>query len=65
MHGSGFVLVDPTLVTDITGSISFDRPPDTYDNPSGFPDFFEVSQPVRYDDHSGVPSWTAILKKEP
>src|SRR5207244_4660457 len=32
VHGSGFVLYDPTLATDITGSISFNRPPDTDDN---------------------------------
>src|SRR5678815_1571734 len=46
VHGSGFVLRDPILATDITGSITFERPPDTDDNTSGFPDFFEVSQPV-------------------
>jgi hypothetical protein len=46
VQGSGFVLFDPTLATDITGSISFNRPPDTDDNTNGFPDFFEVSQPV-------------------
>ena len=46
VHGSGFVLRDPILATDITGSISFDRPPYVDDNTNGFADFFEVSQPV-------------------
>jgi hypothetical protein len=46
VHGSGFVLGDPIQVIDITGSITFERPPDTDDNTNGFPDFFEVSQPV-------------------
>ncbi|MEO8428308.1 MAG: hypothetical protein ABI651_14455 [Verrucomicrobiota bacterium] len=46
VHGSGFILRDPILATDITGSISFDRPPYADENTNGFADFFEVSQHV-------------------
>lgn len=45
-HGSGFLLHDPQLGSDITGVIFFDAPPFSDANTNGFDDFFEVSQGV-------------------